>query len=69
MTPPRPLPASRVMTPEEHAQQKARVIASEMLSPGRAQRHGVYANRKAPVVEPVARVHVYVIPVVTERPL
>lgn len=64
------------MTPAEHAQQKARVIASEMLCPTRAQRHGVYRNRKAlaPVV-PVAvavaatavALHVYVFPTVTER--
>lgn len=54
------------MTPHGHAQQKAWVIASEMLSPTRAQRHGVYRNR-APVVV-VAPAHVYVLPVVRENP-
>lgn len=65
------------MTPEEHARQKAWVIASEMLMPTRAARHGVYANRTrpappavmAPLAAPVTRTHVYVVPVVTERQL
>lgn len=55
------------MTPEEHAQQKAWVIASEMLSPIRAQRHGVYANRKPVPVMIVPAARVYVLPVVRER--
>lgn len=63
------------MTPAEHAQQKAWVIASEMLMPTRAQRHGVYALRKkalafpVPVSVAVTSTHAYVLPVVTERPL
>ena len=62
------------MTPQEHTQQKAWVIASEMLMPTRAARHGVYPIRKrppapglAPLAAPVTRTHVYVVPVVTER--
>ena len=62
------------MTPAEHAQQKAWVIASEMLQTTSAQRHGVYRNRKAlapvvPLAVAVAAValHVYVLPTVTER--
>lgn len=52
-------------TPAEHAQQKAWVIAAELLAPTRAQRHGVYA-RRPPVVVVVAAHH-YVLPVVREN--
>lgn len=60
------------MTPAEHAQQKAWVIASEMLQASRSQRHGVYVRRTRPlppaVPAPVERaMHVFVLPVVTER--
>lgn len=57
------------MTPAEHRREVEAVTASLLLGTTRAERHGVYPVRKPPIVVVVRPVHVFVVPVVTEKTL